>query len=70
MMAIENILDNISRYLKKDPADVRKINFYGKKNRNITYYGMKIKDNVINELFEDLKNKSAYKNREKKNKTI
>ncbi len=66
MMAIENILDNISRYLKKDPADVRKINFYGKKNRNITYYGMKIKDNVINELFEDLKNKSAYKNREKK----
>mgnify|MGYP001252322741 FL=1 len=63
MMAIENILDNISRYLKKDPADVRKINFYGKKNRNITHYGMKIKDNVINELFEDLKDKSNYKKR-------
>jgi len=63
MMAIENILDNISRYLKKDPADVRKLNFYGKKNRNVTHYGMKIKDNVINELFEDLKNKSNYKNR-------
>ena len=63
MMVIENILDNISRYLKKDPADVRKLNFYGKKNRNVTHYGMKIKDNVINELFEDLKNKSNYKNR-------
>jgi xanthine dehydrogenase large subunit len=63
MMAIENIIDNISRYLKKDPADIRKINFYGKKNRNTTHYGMKIKDNVINELFEDLKNKSNYKNR-------
>ena len=34
MMAIENILDNISRFLKKDPAEVRKINFYGKNNRN------------------------------------
>ncbi len=66
MMAIENILDNISRYLKKDPADVRKINFYGKKNKNITHYGMKIKDNVINELFEELKSKSDYKNRVKK----
>ena len=63
MMAIENILDNISRYLKKDPADIRKLNFYGKKNRNVTHYGMKIKDNVINELFEDLKNKSNYKKR-------
>ncbi len=66
MMAIENIIDNISRYLKKDPADVRKINFYGKKNKNITHYGMKIKDNVINELFEELKSKSDYKNRVKK----
>ena len=63
MMAIENILDNISRYLKKDPADVRKINFYGQKNRNITHYGMKIKDNVINELFENLRIKSNYKSR-------
>ena len=66
MMAIENIIDNISRYLKKDPADVRKTNFYGKNNNNITHYGMKIKDNVINELFEELKTKSDYKNRVQK----
>ncbi len=66
MMAIENILDNISRHLKKDPADVRKINFYGKNKNNITHYGMKIKDNVINELFEELKIKSNYKNRVQK----
>ena len=66
MMAIENILDNISRFLKKDPAEVRKINFYGNKDRNITHYGMKIKDNVINELFENLKTKSNYKKRSQK----
>ena len=63
MMAIENIIDNISRHLKKDPSEVRKINFYGKNNRNTTYYGMKINDNVINEIFDDLKNKSNYKKR-------
>ena len=63
MMAIENIIDNISRHLKKDSAEVRKINFYGKKNNNTTHYGMKIRDNVINELFEELKIKSDYKNR-------
>ena len=60
MMAIENIIDNISHYLKKDPSEVRKINFYGK-NKNITHYGMKINDNVINEIFDDLKNKSIIK---------
>ena len=63
MMAIENIIDNISRHLKKDPSEVRKINFYGKKNKNITHYGMKINDYVINEIFDDLKNKSNYKKR-------
>ena len=63
MMAIENIIDNIARHIKKDPADVRKVNFYGKKNNNVTHYGMKIEDNVINELFEELKTKSDYKNR-------
>ncbi len=63
MMAIENIIDNISRYLRKDPADVRKTNFYGKNKNNITHYGMKIRDNVINELFEELKIKSDYKKR-------
>ena len=63
MMAIENVIDNISRYLKKDSAEVRKINFYGKNKNNITHYGMKIKDNVINELFEELKIKSNYKKR-------
>jgi xanthine dehydrogenase large subunit len=63
MMAIENIIDNISRYLKKDPSDVRKVNFYGQKKRHTTHYGMKINDNVINEIFRDLKIKSNYKKR-------
>ena len=66
MMAMENIIDNISRTLKKDPYDVRKSNFYQKNKKNITHYGMKIEDNVINEIFNRLVKKSNYKKRYEK----
>ncbi len=60
MMAIENIIDNISRFLNKDPLEIRKNNFYKKNKKNITHYGMKIQDNIINELFEKLVKDSKY----------
>ena len=63
MMAIENIVDNIARYLKKDPLEVRKKNFYQNNKKNITHYGMSIQDNVINEIFRKLEKKSNYKKR-------
>jgi xanthine dehydrogenase large subunit len=63
MMAIENIIDNISRYLKKDPLEIRKKNFYQNNKKNITHYGMSIQDNVINEIFRKLEKKSNYKKR-------
>ena len=63
MMAIENIIDNIARYLKKDPIEVRKKNFYQKDKRNVTHYGMTVEDNVINEIFKNLESKSNYKKR-------
>ena len=63
MMIIENIVDSVAGYLKKDPAEIRKINFYQKNKKNITHYGMKIEDNVINEIFIKLIKSSNYKNR-------
>ena len=60
MMAIENIIDNISRFLNKDPLEVRKNNFYKKNKKNITHYGMKIQDNIINEIFEKLVRDAKY----------
>ena len=63
MMIIENIVDNVARYLKKDPAKIRKVNFYQKNKKNITHYGMKIEDNVINEIYSKLIKSSNYKNR-------
>ena len=63
MMVIENIIDNISRHLKRDSCEIRKVNFYHKNKKNITHYGMKIEDNIINEIFDKLVKKSNYKKR-------
>ena len=63
MMVIENIIDNIARSLNKDPAEIRKRNFYQKDKKNITHYGMKIEDNVIHEIFGKLIKSSNYKSR-------
>jgi len=64
MMAIENIIDNIANSLKKDPAEIRRRNFYQKKKKNITHYNMKVEDNVIQEIFDQLLKSSNYKSRQ------
>jgi len=63
MMVIENIIDNIAGSLKKDPAEIRRRNFYQNYKRNITHYGMKVEDNVIQEIFDKLIKSSNYKGR-------
>jgi len=64
MMVIENIIDNIARSINKDPSEIRRRNFYQKKKKNITHYGMKIEDNVINDIFDRLIKTSNYKSRQ------
>jgi len=63
MMVIENIVDNIARSLKKDPAEIRRRNFYQNYKKNITHYGMKVEDNVIQSIFDKLIKSSNYKGR-------
>ena len=64
MMAIENIIDHIATSLKKDSAEIRRRNFYQKRKKNITHYNMKIEDNVIQEIFDQLIKSSNYKSRQ------
>ena len=56
VLIIENIIDDIARFLKKDPAEIRKRNFYQPTGRkNITHYGQKLDDaNVIHEIYGEL----------------
>jgi xanthine dehydrogenase large subunit len=62
-IAIENILDSIARTLGKDPLDVRRINFYGRDERNVTPYGQVVADNIIHELSAELEAGSDYRAR-------
>ena len=62
-IAIEYIIDNIARELGRDPLDVRKANFYGTRERNVTPYGMIVEDNVIHELVAELEASSDYRRR-------
>ena len=63
MMAIEAILDDIARYLGRDPLDVRKANFYGVTERNVTPYLMTVEDNIIESLAATLEQSSDYRAR-------
>ena len=62
-IAIENIMDSIARTLGKDPLDVRRINFYGKTEQNVTPYRQVVSDNVIHELVGQLEASSDYRAR-------
>ncbi|GAB2867631.1 xanthine dehydrogenase molybdopterin binding subunit [Pseudoduganella ginsengisoli] len=62
-IAIENIIDEIARDVGKDALDVRKLNFYGKHDRNVTPYGQVVEDNVIHELAAQLEASSDYRAR-------
>ena len=59
-LAMEVILDTIARALGRDPLDVRRANFYGKTERNITPYLQPVNDNVIRELTDELVTTSDY----------
>jgi len=62
-IAIENIIDNIARDLKKDALEIRKVNFYGTNERNVTPYGQTVEDNIIHQLVDELVKSSDYEAR-------
>ncbi|MDQ2962168.1 MAG: xanthine dehydrogenase molybdopterin binding subunit [Pseudomonadota bacterium] len=65
MMGIECVIDEIARHLGKDPLDVRKLNFYGIDERNVTHYHQPIVDNVIHDIVGQLEQSSDYHARRK-----
>lgn len=63
MATTEYVIDEIARYLKRDPLDIRLANLYGKDNNNVTPYFQTITDNILPELFDELLANSDYKRR-------
>jgi xanthine dehydrogenase large subunit len=62
-IAIEYVIDDIARTLGKDALDVRRLNFYGVAERNVTPYGQVVVDNIIGPLVDELEGTSEYRAR-------
>ena len=60
MAVIETAIDRMARFLKKDPADIRKLNFYGIGEMNITPYGEIVANNRLHVMFDQLRASSDY----------
>lgn len=60
MAYIETIIDKIARHLKTDAVNIREKNFYLLKKNNITPYGQTIKDNQLQNSFNQIIKKSDY----------
>ncbi len=60
MLAGERIIEGVARATGLDPLTVRKRNFYGGADRNITPYFMQIDDFVLDEIVEELEQSSHY----------
>jgi xanthine dehydrogenase large subunit len=63
MLVIEAVIDHIARHLGCDALDIRRRNFYGTADRNVTPYRMTVEDNVIHRIADELEAQSAYRAR-------
>ena len=57
---MENILEEIAAFLKRDALDVRRVNCYGVDNRNTTPYGQIVPNNTLPRLFYELPQRCDY----------
>jgi len=60
MAVIENAIDRIARFLKKDAAGIRYMNFYRHDQHNMTPYGELVANNHLFNMFDKLVNSSSY----------
>lgn len=54
MFAVEYLIDDIARTLGCDPLEVRRRNFYGIGERDVTHYGQRVEDNIIARIVDKL----------------
>lgn len=57
---IENLIDKIARKLGKNPAEIRRLNFYGTIKDNLTHYDQLVLNNKLQPIYEKIIQKSEY----------
>ncbi|HEX5079210.1 MAG TPA: xanthine dehydrogenase molybdopterin binding subunit [Geminicoccaceae bacterium] len=60
MVAGERLIEEIAFALGKDPLEVRRLNFYGRRERNVTPYHQTVEDNIVEELVAKLADDADY----------
>ena len=63
MAAMETVIDRVARELGIDAAEIRKRNFYGAVDRNVTHYGQTVENNRLHVLYNRLFVSSEYEAR-------
>ncbi len=63
MALMETVIDRVARFLGKDPADVRSLNFYGIDANNVTHYGQPVENNRLHLIYGRLIDSSDYRRR-------
>ncbi|MBL8377769.1 MAG: xanthine dehydrogenase molybdopterin binding subunit [Burkholderiales bacterium] len=63
MFVIEHAIDAIAVHLGRDALDVRRANYYGVGQRDVTPYGQKVEDNILDAITDQLEATSDYRAR-------
>jgi xanthine dehydrogenase molybdopterin-binding subunit B len=63
MAAIETVIDRVARELGIDAVEIRKRNFYGTVDRNVTHYGQTVENNRLHLLYNKIFVSSGYEAR-------
>ena len=63
MFGIEYVVDDIARYLGRDALEVRRRNYYGSGERDVTQYLQTVEDNLLEEITGRLVETSEYETR-------
>ena len=63
MVGCERVIDEVAFAVGKDPLEIRKLNFYGTTDRNMTPYHQKVEDNIVHRIVAELEESSEYARR-------
>ncbi|NGO52881.1 xanthine dehydrogenase molybdopterin binding subunit [Allomesorhizobium camelthorni] len=63
MVGAERVIDEVAFATGKDPLEIRKLNFYGTSDRNVTPYHQTVEDNIIQRIVAELEESSDYARR-------
>ncbi|MCO5064898.1 MAG: xanthine dehydrogenase molybdopterin binding subunit [Rhizobiaceae bacterium] len=60
IIGAERIIDEVAIATGKDPLEIRRKNFYGTTDRNVTPYHQTVEDNIIQRIFDELEQDADY----------